>query len=265
MADHGIGSYTQEVAIAAKVHSIPVYSQPSERNESNSDPTLSEPFPLDIGRLEIDSELNIIPNAMEGSEAITFPPYDDEDVVHGQGTLAFELEREMSARDSGAGARRTGHKGRPDIVVGDIDSGISLSGICKAFAGTGTRVFGAAPITGFWDHAWKHHPLGIAASAQENHGSRYWVDTKHPMSAIVWQTFTAPGLLAGVFEVNQEQVYAASILARDHYRLHLQPDEAVPLAVALYNADFSKLVAKDAKRGSKQVVGIILRSRKIRH
>lgn len=245
------------------MYDIPVYSNPPERNDLNSNSDMGEAFPLDIGRLEIDSQLNMIPIAAEDSESILFPSYDDLEVVHGQGTLALELERAMADRSTAAAARRVEYKSRPDIVVSDIDSGITLSGICMAFAGTGTRVFGAAPIQGFWDHAWSQRSPGTAISLPEDRGNRYWAGTKHPMSAIPWSTFTAPGQLSGVFEVNHEQVYAAKILARDHYRLQIEPDEAVPLAVALYNEDFTKLVAKESKKGRKKVVGIILRSRKI--
>lgn len=246
------------------MYNIPVYSNPPARNILNDDLGRGPVggFSFDIGRLAIDPQLNMIPRAADESEAIPFPSYDDMDVVHGQGTIALELEREMNDRAQTATARRVGYKSKPDIVVSDIDSGITLSGICMAFAGTGTRVFGAAPTAGFWDHAWKQHVPGFAPSMPNDNGNRYWADTKHPMSTIPWRTFTSPYQLSGVFEVNHEQVYAASILARDHYRLQLEPDEAVPLAVALYNDEFIQLVSRESKGGRKQAVGIILRSRK---
>jgi hypothetical protein len=64
------------------------------------------------------------------------------------------------------------------------------------------------------------------------------------MAAIPWDTFRAPGNLSGVFEVDNEKMYAASIAARENYDLCLDPDEVVPLAVALYNEDFRRLVAQ---------------------
>lgn len=133
-----------------------------------------------------------------------------------------------------------------------------------AFASTGTHVFGAAPSEGFWDHAWSLHTPGAVPTHQDK-GYRYWAGTKHPMSAVPWRTFTAPGYLSGIYEVNNEQVHAASIMARDHYQRKLHPDEAVPLAVALYNEEFQKFASKGAKRGHKRVIGVILRSQKEYH
>ena len=88
------------------------------------------------------------------------------------------------------------------------------------------------------------------------------------MSGIPWSTFTAPGQLSGIFEASDEQIHAASAVAREHYKFPLEFDEAVPLAVALYNEDLRWLVDKDARenrRGRKVVIGIILRSRKVRN
>jgi hypothetical protein len=249
------------MALAADVYNIPVYSEDSAPNGSNDVMEAEPTSPLDIGRLEID-------NAVSGSSTVTrpipFPSNEDIESVHGQGTIALELERELENQNHSTPTHHRMNKSRPDIVISDLDSGITLSGICMAFAGTGTHVFGAAPEFGFWDHAWNLHPAGDPLT-QEDHGRRYWAGTKHPMSAIPWSTFTAPGYLSGIFEVNYEQVHAAQLMARDHYQLELQLDEAVPLAVALYNEEFQSFASKGAKRDRKRVVGVILRSRKDYH
>jgi hypothetical protein len=249
------------MALAAGVYDIPVYSEDSVPNGSNDVVEAEPTSPLDIARLEID---NAVPESPTVTRPIPFPSNEDIASVHGQGTVAFQLERELASRDHSTSAHQRTNKSRPDIVISDLDSGITLSGICMAFAGTGTHVFGAAPEFGFWDHAWNLHPAG-APMTQEDHGRRYWAGTKHPMSAIPWSTFTAPGYLSGIFEVNYEQVQAATHMAQDHYQLELQLDEAVPLAVALYNEEFQNFASKGAKRDRKRVVGVILRSRKDYH
>lgn len=130
-----------------------------------------------------------------------------------------------------------------------------------AFAGTKTQVFGAAPMSGFWEHAAKRHLADMPQ--EENHTHSYWDGVDTPVAAIPWTTFRTPGNLSGVLEVNDEQMYAASIAARECYGLYLGPDEVVPLAVALYHDEFRRLVAQswDGEEDG-PTVGIILRSRR---
>jgi hypothetical protein len=261
MADTETAPHIREMASVAGVYNIPVHSEGAMSNGSGN-PMEAEPTsPVDLRRLEIDVQLNAAPGSPTVTHPILFPSDEDIDSVLGQGTVAFELEQEIANRYQSTPTHHLRNKSRPDIVISDLDSGIALSGICMAFAGTGTHVFGAAPEFGFWDHAWKGHSPGTSL-AQEDLGRSYWEGTKHPMSAIPWRTFTAPGYLSGVFEVNHEQVQAAIIMACDHYQLELQLDEAVPLAVALYNEEFQRFASKGAKRDRKRVVGVILRSRK---
>ena len=262
------GPHVREMELAAGVYNIPVCPEKSTPGALDTSVGAESMSPLDLCRLEIDSQRNDAsesPKTTRRSQPILFPSVEDVDSVHGQGTVAFELEREFATRNSTLSpqqARKS--RVRPDIVISDFDSGIALSGICMAFASTGTYVFGAAPSEGFWDHAWSTHTPGAVPTHQDK-GYRYWAGTKHPMSAIPWRTFTAPGYLSGIFEVNSEQIHAASIMARDHYKLQLHPDEAVPLAVALYNEEFQTFASKGVKRGHKRVVDVILRSQKEHH
>jgi len=265
----------QEIEDAASMYSIPMNPTASGSYQSETGDTspYGQTSPLDMSRLDIGAQLRYVNprTTTMTTEPIPFPPYDDLHIVHGQGTVALEFEHEGSTtgvQTSSSGRQRP--KSRPDIVLADFDSGVTLSGICMAFVGTGTHVFGAAPTSGFWDHVWNlntpSNPAGEGtASYQDAQGNRYWADIKHPISATLWRTFTAPGHLSGVFEVDNEQVHAASILARDNYELQLEPHESVPLAVALYNEDFQRFVDRESRRGRKLVVGIVLRSRKATH
>jgi len=263
LTDSEKGPHVREMALAAGVYSIPVYSEDSTHSTLDSVMGVEPTSPVDLRRLEIDSQRSAARGSSDVTRPIPFPSNEDIDSVHGQGTVALELERELTTRNS-ISTHQQANKSRPDIVVSDLDSGITLSGICMAFANTGTPVFGAAPSEGFWDHAWSSRTPG-AVPTQQDKGYRYWAGTKHPMSPIPWSTFTAPGYLSGIFEVNNEQVHAASIMARDHYHLQVHPDEAVPLAVALYNEEFQEFASRGASRGRKRIVGVILRSRKDDH
>lgn len=93
---------------------------------------------------------------------------------------------------------------------------------------------------------------------EEYREHKYWGGIDVPTTAIPSATFRAPGRLSGSMEADNEQMYAACIAAREHCGLQLEPDEVVPLAVALYNQDLQRLVARKRPR-----VGIMLRSRRV--
>jgi threonine dehydratase len=191
-------------------------------------------------------------------EAVPFPLYDYLDVIHGHGTVALELEQESVTPVQGKLPR--GRESTIDFVVCDFDDGIALSGICMAFTGTSTQVIGAAPTSGFWEHVSRQPSPDVPVS--QSHEHKYWEGMKIPMAAIPWTTFTEQRNLSGVLEVDDEQMYAASLVARKHFNLHLEPDEVVPLAVALYNADFRRLAVQVCRDINGPTVGIILRSRR---
>ena len=144
------------MALAAGVYNIPVYPENSTPRALDNTVGAEPVSPLDLRGLEIDSQRYVAPgspNVTRRSQPIPFPSIEDIESVHGQGTVALEMEREFANRDS-TSSHQQARKSRPDIVISDLDSGISLSGICMAFASTGTHVFGAAPSEGFWDHAY---------------------------------------------------------------------------------------------------------------
>lgn len=193
--------------------------------------------------------------------AIRFPSRDQLDIIHGRGTVALDFERELAMLAQNSSTWPCGLKSSADFVIGDMDNGTTLSGICMAFAGTRTQVLGAAPTSGFWEHAAKRH---LSESSPEgNHEHEYWEGIELPMATIPWATFREPGNLLSVLEVNDEQMYAASIVAREKYAIYLGPDEVVPLAAALFNEDFRRHAAQAWDGGDEgPTVGVILRSRR---
>jgi len=250
-------STTQEITAIANAHGIPVHVAAPEGNDRNAESKACLPgTSLGMDQLVLDLQQNATHTREAWHTAIRFPKRDHMDAIHGYGTVALDFERElamMAQHDLGS---------RPKFIISDMDNGITLSGICMAFAGTGTRVLGAAPVSGFWEHASKYYSSAIPP--EENYEHKYWEALDVPMATIPWETFRSPGYLSGVFEVDNEQMYAASIAAREHYGLVLEPEEVVPLAVAMYNEEFRRIVAQSSQAlGEEELtVGIILRSRK---
>lgn len=191
---------------------------------------------------------------------VLFPLHHHADVIHGQGTIALQLEREMastSPQESHSNGLKAPHF---DAVISDIGNGCTLSGICMAFSGEHTQVFGAAPSSGFWEHA---ASLRHAEPLVPNHAkSEYWKDVEIPIGAVPWSVFTSSGDLAGVFDVNDDALEAASLKVFEHTGLHIKADEAAPLAVALYNQDFRSIARRKSGGGRGWNIGVVLQPRK---
>jgi hypothetical protein len=245
--------------VVAKTFGIPVHVATPEENGSNA--CSNHKMSLGMGQLALNPQLNAHP---AWQDAIRFPTRDHMDIIHGHGTLALEFERSLATPAQDSSGRPYALKSFPDFVICDMDSGINLSGICMAFAGTGVRVMGAAPISGFWEHVARRHLANMPPEELQEH--KYWEGIDVPMAAIPWDTFRGPGHLSGVLEVDNEQMYVACIVARENFGLHLDPDEVVPLAVALYNQDLQRLVSQLWDEGDHEpTVGVMLRSRRGEH
>jgi threonine dehydratase len=229
--------------VIADAYSIPVHVVTPKGSGSNGDSeACSRGMSFGMNQLALNQQQEARYTHTEWQTAVPFPKRDDMDAIHGYGTIALDFERKLAMSAQGSPTRPCGLESTPDFIIGDMDNGTTLSGICMAFAGTRTRVLGAAPMSGFWEYASKQYSSDKPPEGNYEH--KYWEGIDVPMAAIPWATFRAPGNLSGVFEVDNEQMYAASLAARKHYHLYLDPDEVVPLAVALYNEDFRRLVAQ---------------------
>lgn len=173
--------------------------------------------------------------------------------------MALQLEREMVATMASFQQGADNKAPKFDAVIGEIGNGCMLSGICLAYSGEHTQVFGAAPSSGFWEHAAR---LRLAETlGPEQSKSQYWKDVEIPMGDVPWSVFTSPRDLAGVFDVNDDALKAAAHKVFEHSGLHIQPDEAAPLAVVLYNQEFRNIIARSVQGGRVWTIGILLQPR----
>lgn len=248
-----------EIAVIANSYGVPVHVAAPEGNDLHAGTNRKLSLGMDQLAQELQEKATYTDQAWQN--AIRFPSRNQLDIIHGRGTIAFEFERQLATLAQNSSTWSCGFKSSADFVIGDMDNGITLSGICMAFAGTRTQVLGAAPTSGFWEHAAKRHLSG--SSPEENRDHEYWEGVEVPMATIPWATFRDPGCLLGVLEVTDEQMYAASVAAREKYGLYLEPDEVVPLAAALFNEDFRRHAAQAWDGGDEgPTVGVILRSRR---
>jgi len=253
------------MAIAASAYDIPAFVTDFRQSEAEKQAGLRlSKVILAVAEMSIDGSIDgqqvPAPEPVRQQEPVRFPLHHHLDVIHGQGSVALQLEQEMVVAELVNSPSLWRDMPEFGAVIGDIGNGCTLSGISMAFSGKSTQVFGAAPAT-FWLHAaGRQYPSN--AKMPETPGSEYWKDVEIPMGAVPWSVFTSSSDLSGVFEVNDDSLRAASLKVFEHCGLHIYPDEAAPLAVALYNQDFRRIAAGKAKRGKEWTVGVILQPRK---
>jgi threonine dehydratase len=147
-------------------------------------------------------------------------PYDDPQIMAGQGTIGLELVEQAGA----AGARI-------DAVLAPCGGGGMISGIALAIAARspGTRVYAVEP-TGFDDTA---RSLKAGERLSNEVGASSFCDALlAPMPGKL--TFAVNSThLAGGFAVTDAEVAAAMAIARDHFKLVVEPGGAVALAAVL--------------------------------
>lgn len=257
-----------EMTIAASTYDIPAFAE--NHGQSGTDGHLAshmDKMVLSVEGMAIGDQQKLrdhipTPDSKARPEPVPFPLHHHAEIVHGQGTVSLQLERDTVPVSAFAT-----HGTRPaeipafGAVICDFANGVTLSGVCMAFSGESTQVFGAAPSSGFWEQALGRY-LHAQQSTPDPSRSRYWDDLEIPIGAVPWTTFTAPRDLTAVYDVEHEAMCAASLAVSEHCGLRVQPDQAAPLAVALYNEDFRRMASQNTRGGRRWAVGVLLQPRR---
>jgi threonine dehydratase len=252
------GPHAEDVAIAASAYGIPTYVGDLRDAETGAGTTRRvSKVVLSVEQLHIDGQMSPV---MTREAPVPFPLHHHAEVVHGNGTIGLQLEQEMALAASQGPDLLGGNAPQFDAIIADIGNGCTLSGVCMAFLGKSTQVFGAAPSSGFWEHAASLRQTETPIPQQSK--SEYWKDLEIPIGDVPWSVFTSSGGLSGVFDVNDEAMAAASLKVFERSGLHLHPDEVVPLAVALYNQEFRQIIARKLRHGRGLTIGVVLQPRK---
>ncbi len=155
--------------------------------------------------------------------SVTVPPFDDQFVIAGQGTVGLEAARQLAEIDVEA-----------DVLLAPASGGGLIAGIALAFERLSpkTRIYTAEPA-GFDDHA-----RSLAAGTRQKNGS----DGRSLCDALLAPqpgeiTFQINGrLLAGGVSVTDEQALAAMAFAFRHLKVVIEPGGATALAALLSGA-----------------------------
>jgi len=239
------GNHAQALALAAKTRGVPAHIvMPTISTPSKIAGTKSYGANVIFSGSTSDEREAVVREIIEKTGAFLVPPYDHPDIILGQGTQALEFEQQVEDLLENEPSLGIPGKTRLDALIAPIGGGGMLSGICTALAGTGIKVFGAEPNFEGANDA----ELGLKQKKRIEKVKTLTIadGLRTPVGEIPWSIITDKTMLEGVYSVSEDEIKAALKLAMERAKLWIEPSAAVPLAVALYNEDFRRLVEREA-------------------
>lgn len=176
--------------------------------------------------------------------AVVIPPYDHPHIILGQGTASLELEKQT--RDRGV---------KLDALITPLGGGGLLGGTATAMYGTGVKVFGSEPrFEGANDGE-----RGLKEGKRIEKVSTLTIadGLRTPVGVLNWSIISNPEQVKGIYSVTEEQIKNAMKLVLERMKIVVEPSACVPLAVALYNEDFRRMVERETNDVDDWNLGVI--------
>lgn len=190
----------------------------------------------------------VVSDIQAKTDAILVPPYDDFNIICGQGTTGLELEEQYKEIVKTPGKTL-------NAVITPIGGGGLNAGVATFFADKpATRVFGAEPSFEGADDCRRGLEAGERVPAVKTLTIADGLRT--PVGLRNWEVISDSSKVAGVFAVTEEQIKAAMRLVLERMKVVVEPSAVVGLAVCLYNEEFRRRVATEAGEESWDV-GIV--------
>lgn len=217
---HSSGNHAQALSLAAKIFNIPAYIVMPENAPQVKIDAVKEYGGQITFCKPILTEREKFSNALLNRYKATFiHPYDNNDIIAGQGTCALETLNQVEIE--------------PDIIMVPVGGGGLLSGtaIVAKSKTKKTKVFAAEPI--------------MADDAYRSFNANKLILQENPQTI-------ADGLLTSLsdrtFEIiqkyvddvvlcNEKSIYDAMLLIYENLKIVVEPSSAVPLACVLDNKD----------------------------
>jgi threonine dehydratase len=215
------GNHAQGVALAARMLGVPaVIVMPTDAPATKIAATRSYGAEvITYDRFTEDREA-IARQLLSERGGVLVPPYDDEHIIAGQGTLGLELVRQ--ARERGA---------EPELVATPLGGGGLISGVALAVKALApeAEVWGAEP-EGFDDVA-----RSLASGAEESNrpGARSICDSIQTVSLGKVTLPIMRATLAGVAVISDAEATEAMRVAFSTLKLVVEPGGAAALAAIL--------------------------------
>lgn len=199
----------------------------------------------------------VVAEVQKDTGAILVPPYDHPDIILGQGTMGIELAAQVEAHIADAREARKGavtvpegslkkggkRKGGLDAIITPCGGGGMLSGTALSAEGTGIHVFGAEPEFEGADDCKRGFESGKRVETVKTLTIADGLRT--PVGKYPWSIIYERKLVRQMFSVSEEQIKAALRLVIERMKVLVEPSAVVPLAVALFNEDFRRMVEKE--------------------
>lgn len=182
----------------------------------------------------------VVSEIQETTGAILVPPYDDYNIICGQGTTALEMDKQFGELDSSSGKK----KQKLDAVITPIGGGGLNAGVASYFADKETRVFGAEPSHEGADDCCRGLKAGQRIPTVKTLTIADGLRT--PLGELNWAVISDPNKVAGVYAVTEDEIKATMRLVLERMKVVVEPSAVVGLAVCLYNEEFRKRVEKEA-------------------
>ena len=228
------GNHAQALALAAATLGVPAYIvMPRISTPSKIAGTQSHGAQVVFsGSTSVEREA-VVAEIQAKTNAILVPPYDDFNIICGQGTTALELEAQHAEARSQA----------LDAVITPIGGGGLNSGVATWFSDKKTRVFGAEPSFEGADDCRR----GLQAKKRvEAVGTLTIADgLRTPVGLINWEVISNEKRVEGVFAVTEEQIKSAMRLVLERMKVVVEPSAVVGLAVCLFDEDFRRRVEQE--------------------
>lgn len=184
------------------------------------------------------------------------PPYNDLNVLLGQGTCALELQGQYS--------HHVHSKPAPDLVISPLGGGGLLSGIATYFSGMPhVRVFGAEPSFQGGDDGKRGLEADPPARIQHVQTTTIADGLRTPLGPIPWEIFTSGNeskakLLEGIRSVSEDQIKSAMRLVMERLKVFVEPSACVGLAALLYDEDLRSWISSQQADGEVWDVAVVL-------
>ncbi|PWY86552.1 pyridoxal-phosphate dependent enzyme [Aspergillus sclerotioniger CBS 115572] len=246
---HSSGNHAQALALAASTLGVPAYIiMPEISTPSKIAGTRSHGAEVIFsGSTSVEREA-VVEEVQGRTGAILVPPYDDFNIICGQGTSALELEDQYGELLAEKPQLSIHQESKAlDAVITPIGGGGLNAGVATFFSDKTTKVFGAEPTFEGADDCRRGLDAGERVPAVSTLTIADGLRT--PVGLLNWEVISDRNKVAGVFAVTEEQIKAALRLVLERMKVVVEPSAVVGLAVCLYNEEFRRLVEKEALEG----------------
>ncbi|KAI4936941.1 uncharacterized protein J4E92_001666 [Alternaria infectoria] len=234
---HSSGNHAQALALAARTFSIPAHIvMPSISTPSKIAGTRSQDANIHFSGSTSTEREAVVADVIKDTGATLIPPYDHPHIILGQGTMALEIQDQVS--------KLLGSGEMLDAVIAPCGGGGMLSGIAVALHGTGVRVFGAEPSFQGGDDAKRGVEKGERVTSVKTLTIADGLRT--PLGDHTWGVISNKDYVHSLYAVTEQNIKDAMKLVLERMKCFVEPSAVVGLATILYNEDFRKMVEREA-------------------